>query len=129
MPATFVTSIALIALPIGFGALVGLALRRVRGRRFRGFVAAVGLVLLPAAAVVGLTIRFPIVGLWDAGVEGLLLGAGILWAGHRVLAQRGNVIVLVSSVVVSLCALEIGSQLFLPPPPGFPSRGGPHLFL
>jgi hypothetical protein len=35
----------------------------------------------------------------------------------------------VSGLIVSLVLVELGARLLLPPPPGFPTRGGPHLLL
>jgi hypothetical protein len=92
-------------------------------------VAALACVAVPAAAAVALMARFPIVGLWDAGLEGLLCGAGVFWTAHRALAERRNAVLLASVVVVSLLLLELLCRLLLPPPPGFPTRGGPHLLL
>jgi len=126
---TLATAVALIAVPIALGALVGLLLRRLCGRRLGGIAAAIGLVVAPAAAAVGLVMRFPIVGLWDAVLEGLFFGAGLLWAAHRALEKGRNVVLLASSSVVSLMLLELLCRLFLPPPPGFPSSAGPHLLL
>src|SRR5437867_368712 len=110
---TLATAVSLIAVPIGLGALVGFALR-LGGRRLRGFVAAIGCLVVPAAAVVGLVMRYPIIGLWDAGLEGLLLGVGVLGSAHRVLEEGRNVLLLATSLIVSLLLLELGSRLFLP---------------
>jgi len=123
------TSAALIAVPVAAGGLLGTALRRLRGRRLRGIIAAIACVMVPACAVVAFVVRNPIVGLWDAGVEGLLFGAGVLWSAHRVLQEKRDVLLVVSSLVASFCLLELASRLFLPPPPGFPTKGGPHLLL
>jgi hypothetical protein len=129
MVETLLTSLALIAVPIGLGSVVGSAVCRVRGRRLGGALAVIGCVLVPAAAVVGLGIRFPIIGLWDAGFEGLLFGAGVLWAVHRALQDGRTLALLATSMGVSLVLIEVLSRVFLPAPPGFPTRGGPHLLL
>ena len=126
---TLVTAAALIANPIVLGAMVGMALRRIRGRRLRGFVAVLACLALPTVAAVGLLARFPIVGLWDAAIEGFLFGAGVLWTSHRALARGANVALLVSSLVVSLLLVELLCRMLLPPPPGYSSAGGPHLLL
>ena len=128
-PWTVATSVALLAVPIAVGALVGVAMRRVRRRRLGGFLAAVACVVVPTAGALGLVTRFPVVGLWDAGLEGLLFGFGVLWSAHRALAEGRNLLLLASSLTVSLFGLELCARLFLPPPPGFPMRGGPHLLL
>ncbi len=129
MFATLLTSLALLAVPTSLGASVGAALRRVRARRFRAITAAIGFLVIPAAAAAVLAARFPVVGLWDAGLEGLLVGAGVLWSAHRALEDERNVLLLVISLIVSLLGLELCVRLFLPPPPGFPTKGGPHFLL
>jgi hypothetical protein len=120
---------ALIVDPIVLGALVGMALRRVRGQRVGGVVAVVACLVVPTVAAVGLMARFPIVGLWDAAIEGFLFGAGVLWTAHRALAHGGKVALLVSSVVLSLLLVELLSRVFLPPPPGFSTDSGPRPLL
>ena len=129
MFATFVTSLALLGVPITLGALAGAALRRARGRRFCGLVFAITFLVIPAVPTVGMVMCFPIIGLWDGGVEGLLAGAGVLWSAHRALQDRRNVLLLLMSLVVSLLGVELYARLFLPPPPGFPTRSGPHFLL
>jgi hypothetical protein len=104
-------------------------LRRLRGRRWRGFVAVLAGLALPTVAAVALLARFPIVGLWDAAIEGFLFGAGVLWTSHRALAQGDKVALLVSSVVVSLLLVELLCRVLLPPPPAFSSNGGPMLLI
>ncbi len=128
-PATLTTSVALVAVPIGLGALVGWVIRRVLRRRLGGFVAAIACVGVPAAGAFGLVTHFPVIGLWDAGIEGLLFGLGALWSAHRALAESRNLLLLAGSLSVSLLGLELGARLTLPPPPAFPTRGGPHLLL
>ncbi len=126
---TLLTSIALVAVPLGLGASLGLAVRRVRGRRFEGALAAIACVVLPAAAMFAAGARYPIVGLWDSAVEAALFGVGVLWAGHGALADGISVVVLATAAAVSLVALEVLARLFLPPPPGFPTQAGVHLLL
>jgi len=124
-----IISLALIAIPIGCGALVGGVLRRARGARFRGVLAAIALLVAPALAAFGLSVRFPIVGFWDAGLEGLFFGFGLCWSAHRMFSDGRNVLLVVSSSVVALLLLEVYARLFLPPPPAFPMQDGPHLLL
>lgn len=128
-PGTLATSVALVAVPMVLGALVGSGIRRMWRGRLGGFVAVIGCIGVPAAGVFGLVTRFPIIGLWDARLEGLLFGLGVLWSAHRALADGRNVLLLAASLTVSLFGLEVGVRLFLPPPPGFPTRSGPHLLL
>jgi hypothetical protein len=118
-----------VAVPLGLGALLGIAMRRLRGRRFKGVVSAIVCVALPAAAVFSAGVRYPIVGPWDSAVEAALFGVGVLWGGHRALADPISVIVLATATAVSLLALELLARLFLPPPPAFPTRDGVHLLL
>jgi hypothetical protein len=125
---TLVTAAALIVDPIVLGAIVGMALRRMRGGRLRGFVAALACLVVPTGAAVGLMVCFPIAGLWDAAIEGFLFGAGFLWTSHRALAHGVNVALLAGSVVVSLLLVELLSRVFLPPPPG-PVLDGQNIFL
>jgi hypothetical protein len=126
---TLVTSIALVAVPIALGASLGFAVRRLHGRRLEGALTAIVCVVLPAAAVFAAGVRYPIVGLWDSAVEAALFGVGVLWAGHRALADGISVGVLATATAVSLLALEVLARLFLPPPPGFPTGAGIHLLL
>jgi len=129
MGKTLLTSVALIVVPLGLGACLGFAVRRLRGRRLEGALTAVVCVALPAAAVFAGGVRYPIVGLWDSAVEAALFGVGVLWAGHRALADGISVAVLATAATVSLLALEVLVRLFLPPPPGFPTQAGVHLLL
>jgi len=126
---TFVISVALLALPLGMGALLGTSLCWVRKGHFGGVIVGLIFVIVPTVAAVWLVTHFPIVGLWDAGLEGLLFGIAVFWSAHRALEPRGNTALLVGSLMVSFLVLELGARLFLPPPPGFPSNGGPHLLL
>ncbi|TMB48042.1 MAG: hypothetical protein E6J56_25745, partial [Deltaproteobacteria bacterium] len=123
------TCIALVVVPLGLGALLGIAVRRLRGRRLKGALTAIACVVLPAAAAFAAGVRYPIVGLSDSAVEAVLFGVGVVWGGHRALADRTNVLVLASAFAVSLLALEFLARLFLPPPPAFPTGGGIHLLL
>jgi hypothetical protein len=126
---TLLTCIALVVVPLGLGALLGIAVRRLRGRRLQGALTAIACVALPAAAVFAGGVRYPIVGPWDSAVEAALLGVGVLWGGHRALADGISVLLLATAVAVSLVAVEFLAQLLLPPPPAFPTRAGIHLLL
>jgi len=121
--------IALLVVPLGLGAVLGAVLRRLRGRRFEGALAAIACVVLPAAAVVAAGVRYPIVGLWDTAVEAILFGIGVVWGGHRALADGSTALLLATTLTLSLLGLEVLARLFLPPPPAFPVRGGIHLLL
>lgn len=124
-----IISLGLVAIPIGCGALVGTALCRLRRRRFRGIIAAIAFLALPAVAAFGLVVRFPIVGLWDAGLAGLFFGFGLWWSAHRIFADPRNVFLAASASVVGLLLIELYARIFLPPPPAFPMQHAPHLLL
>ena len=123
------TFAALIAAPIGLGAVLGVVLRLAHGRRFAGVVAAIALVGVPPAAATALASHVPVIGFWDALLEGLLVGLGLAWTAHRALARPGNALLAVGSLVVSLLLLEVACVTFLPEPPAFPTAGGPHFLL
>jgi lysophospholipase L1-like esterase len=126
---TAASAIVVLAAPVGFGALLGLVLRRLRGRRFRSVVAALGCLLVPAIAVCGLGLRFPIVGVWDTAFEAVLVGIGTLWTAHRAFEGGAETLLAVAAATASLVLLEIGCRLLLPPPPAFPTSEGVHFFL
>lgn len=89
----------------------------------------VPLVALPALVLTALVVRFPLVGLWDGLVEGVLIGLGVVGTAHRLLADRSRAAVGAVSMIASLMVLEVSCRLFLPAPPAFPIESGPHLFL
>lgn len=128
MSNTLITALALLVVPVVLGALTGVVLRPQRGR-FGGFFAFIALIVIPLAAAVGLVLRFPVVGLWDAGLEGLLFGVGLCGSAHRLFADARNVALLLSSSVLALVLVELGARSLLPSPPAFPVRDGPHLLL
>ena len=123
------TCFALVALPLGLGALLGIAVRRLRGRRLENALTGIACVALPAAGVFAAGVWYPIVGPWDSAVEAALVGVGVLWGGHRALADGTSVLVLVTAITESVLVLELLARLFLPPPPLFPTRAGIHLLL
>src|SRR5256885_3114560 len=71
----------------------------------------------PISTLFPYTTLFRSVGPWDSAVEAALFGVGVVWGGHRALADGISVLVLASAVAVSLLALELLARLFLPPPP------------
>src|SRR5256885_8848641 len=83
----------------------------------------------PISTLFPYTTLFRSVGPWDSAVEAALFGVGVVWGGHRALADGISVLVLASAFTVSLLALELLARLFLPPPPAFPTRAGIHLLL
>lgn len=127
--ATLLTCVALVIVPVGLGALLGIVVRRLRGRRLQGALTAIACVALPAAGLFAAGVRYPILGPWDSAVEATLVGIGVLWGGHRALADGLNVVVLATALAVSFLGVEVLARLFLPPPPGFPTRAGIHLLL
>ncbi len=129
MLSTALVSLLLIAIPLSFGAMLGSRLRRLRGRHWRGVAVVLACLLATTATAVALVIRWPVIGLWDAGTEGFLLGIGILISAHRGFADRRNAWLLGLAFFLSLLLLEGLSRAFLPPPPGFPNNNGPHFLL
>jgi hypothetical protein len=124
-----IISLALIAVPLGGGALLGSALCRLRGERYRSVFVAIAGILLPLGAAVVLAVRFPIIGFWDAGMEGLLFGIGLCCSAHRIFADERNILLAAGSTLAAALLLELCARLFLPPPPAFPIQHGPHLLL
>ncbi len=128
-PSVAALVVALATLPAALGAGVGVLLRRARGGRFAGLLPGLGLLVVPVLLAIAAVLWRPVIGLWDAVVEGALVGVGLTIAAHRALARRADVTLLLASVVAGLGLFEAASRLFLPPPPGFPIEGGPHLLL
>jgi hypothetical protein len=124
-----VTALLLIIAPLLLGLLIGLGLQRVWGHRLAGLGFGLAAVLLPAAVVIGVLGRFPVVGFWDAGLEGLLLGAGVLVGMHRSFADVRDLALSGVAMVAGLFVLEFAVRGLLPPAPVFPSSNGLHLWL
>ena len=82
------TTAGVIVVPIGVGALLGVAASRWRGRRWRGVLSALLLGATPVVVVTALVLRFPVVGFWDAvadaapamGMAGTILGLVSMFA-------------------------------------------------
>ncbi|MEO8601926.1 MAG: SGNH/GDSL hydrolase family protein [bacterium] len=123
------TAGAALLAPIAAGVLIGGIIRRRLGRRISGAGAAAACLLLPAALSLVLTVRFPLIGLWDAATEGLLCGGGVLFAAHRLYAVRGSAWLTVGSVLFTLLVLEGATRLLLGPPPAYPIGDGPYFLL
>jgi hypothetical protein len=85
--------------------------------------------VLPAVVAAVTVIFFPVVGLWDGVTEGLLCGAGVVWAAHSLYADSRNVLLTTSSVLVSFAVLELGARFFLGHAPAYPVGNGPHFLL
>src|ERR1043166_3838633 len=120
---TLCISIALIAVPVAVGAILGRALRRIRGGRGSGLVWTLVCIVAPVLAV-PLYRRFPLVGFWDAGLESILISAGTLLSAHRTFATWSNVSLAACSTIVSLLVLEGACRSFLPAAPGYYTGGG-----
>ena len=115
--------------PIALGALLGVLLRTLMRGRFSGLPGLLGCLLLPTAVATLLTIRFPLVGLWDGVTEGFLCAVGILWTAHRFYTDPRNVLLTAGSVIASFALLEVGARVFLGTPPAYPVGDGPHFLL
>jgi lysophospholipase L1-like esterase len=122
-------TLAVLACPITLGVMMGVLLRRLTGRRIASTAGALTCLMLPTAAAAVLTIRFPLIGLWDAITEGFLCGAGLLCAAHRFYADRRDVLLTAVSVLLAFLILEVGARLFLGTPPAYPVGEGPHFLL
>src|ERR1043166_1585720 len=115
------TSLVLLALPIVAGLLLGSLVQHGRGRPSEGILAAVLALVLPVLVTLLLLPLKPIVGFWDAALEGLLAGVGVLYASHRWYAGWREIALTTGAVAVSLAVLELGARFLLPPAPGFPA--------
>lgn len=122
-------ALALLACPLALGALAGIWLRRVRNARIGGVLAALACLLLPAVIALGLTLFWPLVGLWDAATEGLLVGMGLVATAHRAFENPRAIVLSVVSGLFACLLLELAARLLLPAPPAYPVEQGPHLLL
>ncbi len=124
-------AIALLELSIPFatGLLIGLALRWSLGRRVGGPLFPLACFALPLTIASLVTPELFLIGMWDAWLIAIGLGAGMVLAAHRTFAQRRDVALLAGAVFVALLALEVGSRMLLPPPPAFPSKDEPHFLM
>jgi len=123
------TTIAILIGPIGLGALAGILVRHLRGGRAGGLLFALSGLILPAALTTAMTIYFPIVGLWDGMLLGLLLGTGFLIAAHRACTDPREILLTAVSAAFGFAILEVGARLFLGAPPSYPIQEGPQLLL
>lgn len=113
--APWVLGLGLFLGPLLLGIGCGIALRRLRWRRY-------GQLLAPATAMVLATLlvaSVPAVSAWDIVSLALLLIAGMALAAAGVDARAG--LVLTISSVLGLAALEWAVRRWLPPPPEFPA--------
>jgi hypothetical protein len=122
-------ALATVLVPLLVGAALADVARHALGRRTESVVAALLALVLPPVAAAACTAWHPVLGLWDAVAEGLLVGVGFVAGAHRRLATRDRLVTLAGGIVVGLLLLEIGARLFLPPPPRFPTWAGVHFFL
>ena len=126
---TALVAAALLVLPCLLGAGGGAVLRRVLGRRLGGVPAALAMLLVPASLIFALGVRFPVVGVWDAAFEGLLVGVGVLLAAHTAFGDRRRIALSAFALGIGLIGCEGVCLVALPSPPGFPSQDGVHLWL
>lgn len=116
----FATAAAIVAAPILLGMLVGVVIVHLRKRHLAGIVALFACLALPTILALAFTLYIPILGLWDASIEGLLCGVGIVCAAHRAYADPRNLLLTATSVVVGFALLEITARIVLPHPPSYP---------
>lgn len=121
-------SLALIVCPLAGGWLLGAGWRRRRRAAPAGVLAAAVLGIIPIGIAGLVDLRLELVGIWDALGLGALVGAGLI-LGRRGLPERRTCALAGASLGLSLLLAELGSRLLLPPPPAFPSSGGPSLLL
>lgn len=129
MPSTASTALVLVAGPLILGSLIGYAVRRLAGHRLAGFVLAISLACGPPLLTTLLVARFPIIGIWDGLLEGLLLGAAVVAGAHRVFAEGAKLVLAATTLLVCLFLLEWVCRFYLPPPPAFPNEDTPNLLL
>jgi hypothetical protein len=118
----------LVAVPLATGGCLGGELRRWRGGRAGNAASIlVGMGFLLVAVLVYW--RFPIIGIWDAALEFILLCSGMLVAFQRAVASWRDVLLAACALLVSLFLLELACRFVLPAPPVFAITGGAHVFL
>jgi len=122
-------ALATVLVPLLVGAVLGVAVRRARGRHLRGVVAGLLSLAVPTASAIACVIGYPVIGLWDAVAAGLFLGVGFIATAHRAFAARDRLLSVAAGSAVGLVLLEIGASFFLPPPPRFPTSAGAHFLL
>jgi hypothetical protein len=71
----------------------------------------------------------PVLGFWDALVEGGLVGVGVLLGGHQWFARRRDTVLALSSFAVSLLLFEACVRLFLDVQPRFSVSDDPSFLL
>ncbi|MFH2008627.1 MAG: SGNH/GDSL hydrolase family protein [bacterium] len=117
----YLVALIYLVFPLGFGALLGLGLRRYRPGRFASRWAALGLLLGPAL-LMALPASQLRAGFWDLLLLSLLLGAGLWFGAHpaaRRMDPRSLAVVGIASLI-GLVILELGVRWLLPTPPTFP---------
>jgi hypothetical protein len=125
----FLDAAATLVCPVVLGLFVGRLVRWCIGRRLADVAGAIACLLLPTALATVVTVYFPAVGLWDGVTEGVLCGAGILWAAHHLCADPRHVALAAGAFVAGFVFLEVAVRLFLGTPTAYPVEGGPHFFL
>ena len=125
----FLVATALLACPVALGALLGIVLRHRSAGRIGGVLAALGCVALPTILALALTLRWPLVGIWDALTESLLCGLALLATAHRRWQDPRAIALATLSGLLALAVLEVGARAALPQPPAYQTGQGPHLLL
>jgi hypothetical protein len=120
---------AVLIAPLALGACAGAALQRWTGKRLTNAAELIACLLVPTALAAALTVRFPLIGLYDGIVEGFLVGFGLLWTAHRAFADSRNLLLTGGSILSAFVLLELGVRIGLGPPPAYPIGSGPHFFL
>ena len=113
--------------PLAGAMAAGLARKRLR-RWMRGatpvFVTALAAPVLATLAALAAP-----VGLWDALLGALSMGAAFLFVGHAAMAQRGVRLTLIASCVVSAALAEGAVRVLLPKPPAVSPAADQRFFL
>lgn len=124
------TVFAVVVVPIALGLLAGLCLEWGCGGRVRGVVSLLVSLLVPTLVATGISAVLPLVGLWDAAVEGGFFGVGVVLAGHQAFDDPRNILLTGFSLILTLVLVEAGTRALLPPPPAYPVGGeGPYFLL
>ena len=122
-------ALGLLVVPVAVGYGAGRAACRVRARRFGGVLVAAAIVMATSLGALLLCSWRPVLGFWDALVEGGLVGVGVLLGGHQWFARRRDTVLVLISFAVSLLLFEAGVRRFLEVQPRFSVSDDPSLLL
>ncbi len=123
------TAAAVAFCPVAAGMMIGAAVRNVLRRRLSGVVAATACLVVPTITAMAAVLLLPVIGLWDGATEGALFGVGVCLTLHQMWSDPRLVATSALSFAAALALLELGTRMFLGPPPAYPIGDGPHFLL